>query len=38
MQPNVSSKVRITSTGIAEPPETQVRSDGGVACRRIAGG
>ena len=26
-QPNFSSKARITSSGIAEPPEAQVRSD-----------
>ncbi len=27
MQPNLSSKERITSSGMAEPPEAQVRSD-----------
>src|ERR687897_3864369 len=26
-QPNLSSKERITSSGMAEPPDTQVRSD-----------
>ena len=27
MQPNLSSKERITSSGIADPPEAQTRSD-----------
>ena len=34
MQPNFSSKARISSAGIAAPPDMQMRSDGAVGARR----